>query len=642
MRRATVLATLLLVAVFAAPLQSTAAPAPASELQTAKGVTKPDFPDQITEEYRVNTEHGTLYGWVTRPDPNKYPDLYSDGQGTEGAGIPVVLTLSPYNSLYQPVAGGPHVLTRDEMEYFSERGYAYAQFDIVGVRESGGCYDYGGIRERETGAAIIDFLGGEPDDDGDATDDIDWSNGNVGMIGGSYDGTTQIAAAIEQPKHLKAIIPQVAIDRWYDYAYTGGVRHFLNSENPSDQGFDTPFAFDFGFAAIPPTSDDAASVDVLATRVNPCDRIEHTQRGYQNDPVYDEFWEERDYRRSADRITVPTFVEGGWLDHNVKHWDSTRFYMSLPKSTPKMFAIGQWAHSGSQFKGAQDLRHAWFDKWLLGFDTGVLKLPPVTSQANTGAPTQYSDWPPPGTERVKVPLLAKPSPGALGLDGDDPSYRDIEKTLDEREALDGICDGRCLLFSTEPLTQGVRISGGPILSLRATTDAASTHYSPVVFDQAPDGTLSIISRGFLNTRNRNGLDKSQELTPDKEYTAPVPIWDVDYRVAKGHRLGVAVMSANSLWALPEDDSAATNTINIAGESFLALPISEGAFVLEREARRARKAAREEAAGKDSDGPGSGVGDAGASRNLPATGAGAALPGLALMGLSAAVLRRRRD
>ena len=633
MRFVALVTAALMAAVLAGPLPAAAA---AADVETTKGVTKPDFPDQITEEYRVETEHGTMYGWVTRPDPASYPDLYADGQGDAGPGVPVVLVLSPYNSLYQPVAGGPFVLEREEQTYFPQRGYAYAQFDVVGTRESSGCYDYGGIRERETGAAVIDFLGKQ-----------EWSNGRVGMIGGSYDGTTQIAAAIEQPEHLAAIIPQVAIDRWYDYAYGGGVRYLLNSEEPADEGFDTPFAFDFGFAVIPPTSDDAASASVLETRINPCDRLEHTQRGYDPDPVYDEFWIERDYRRLAERIEAPTFIEGGWLDHNVKHWDSTQLWEALPEDLPKKLVMGQWNHAASQFEDAVDMRHAWFDQWLLGLDTGVMDLPPVDSQLNTGARTQLANWPPPGTQDVQVPLVAQPGPRRLALEGGgQASYRDADKRLTEDEALEGQCNGRCVVFVTEPLTDTIRISGQPTLRLRATSDAASTHYTPVVFAQAPDGTRSVISRGFLNTRNRNGLDASDELTPGQSYVAPAPIWDVDYQVPKGHRLGVAVLSSNAIWAVPEDDSAATNTITLGGPSWLDLPLSEGAASLRNDDARDPQGdddgpAPTDGGETDDGGPGGDVGDADDDRTLPATGAGAVLPALLLLGLSAGLARRRR-
>ena len=648
MRFAALVSALCLALALAAP--ATAAP---EEIETTKGVTEPNYPEFITEEYRFEVDDGTgtqvtMYGWVKRPDPDAYPELYADGQGTEGPGIPTVLVLSPYNSLYQPVAGAPHTLTRAEQTYFPPRGYAYAQFDVVGTRESGGCYDYGGIRERRTGAAVIDALGTQ-----------DWSNGKVGMVGGSYDGTTQIAAAIEQPEHLAAIIPQVAIDRWYDYAYGGGIRYFLNSEDPSDEGFDTPFAFDFGFALIPPTSDDAASVDVLATRIQPCDRLLHTERAYDPDPVYDEFWDERDYRRLAHRVEAPVFLEGGWLDHNVKHWDTTQFFEALPDDHPKKMVIGQWAHSGNQFDDAVDLRHAWFDYWLLGIDTGIMDLPPVDTQLSTGDRLQEADWPPPGTKNVQVALVDEPGPRRLALEGGgEASYRDFDKRLTEDEALEGMCEGRCLVYVTEPLTDTIRISGQPTLRLRATSDAPSTHYTPALFSEAPDGTRSVISRGFLNTRNRNGLDKSDELPADKSYVAPAPIWDVDYLVPAGHRIGVTVQSANVAWALPEDDSEATNTLTMGGSSWLELPLSQGAASLENdlagdpegdtdgEPIHGGEDGSEDGTGNDDDSRGGGsgdggVGDADDNRTLPATGAGAALPGVLLLGLASVMVVRRR-
>ena len=634
MRRcAALLSALGTVLAMAAP--AVAAPA---EIETTKGITKPDFPEQLTEEYRVETEHGVMYGWVTRPDPEAYPDLYADGQGTEGPGIPTVLVLSPYNTLNQPVEELPHELASDVQNFFAPRGYAYAQFDVVGTRESGGCYDYGGIRERETAAAVVDHLGSQ-----------DWSNGNVGMIGGSYDGTTQFAAAVEQPEHLAAIIPQVAIDRWYDYAYGGGIRYLLNSEEPADEGFDTPFAFDFGFGIIPPTSADPASATVLAERINPCDRIEHTQRGYEADPVYDEFWEERDYRMRASKITVPTFIEGGWLDHNVKHWDSTQMYQALGDDVPKKLVMGQWPHSASDFADAENMRHAWFDYWLLGLETGVMDLPPVDTQLNTGKRVQEEDWPPPGTRNVQLALVSEAGPRRLVLEGGgEASYRDIDKRLTEDEALEDQCNGRCLVFVTEPLTDTVRISGQPVLRLRATSDAVSTHYTPVLFSQAPDGARSIISRGFLNTRNRNGLDKSEELPSDASYVAPVQIWDTDYLIPAGHRIGVTVQSANAAWALPEDDSAATNTLDVTGASWLDLPLSQGAASLVNDTAGDRDGDEDgepTGGGDDGDGDGGtgdgGVGDDDDDRSLPATGAGAALPGLLLIGLSAGLVARRR-
>lgn len=514
--------------------------------QTARGLSEPVYSESITEIYRVETAHGVIYGEVMRPVV------------PAGVQVPVILTYSPYNILGAPANQAASIADDATASYFVPRGYARAVFDVVGTRESSGCYDYGGLGERETGAAVVDFLGAQT-----------WANGKVGMIGGSYDGTTQWAAAVQQPKHLTTLIPQVAIDRWYDYAYGGGIRYFLNSENPTDEGFDTPIGFDFGFGFLPPLDVSGAQyADALATRINPCARIEHTQRGYEPDPVYDDFWLERDYRHLADRVQASVLIEGGWLDHNVKHWDSTRMFMALPATHPKRLVIGQWNHSASQFDDAQNIRHAWFDHWLLGLNTGVMKLPAVDSQANDGIRRQDKTWPPTGTADTIFAL-----DGALKLRNTEmPSWSDTNPLLTEEQIFENGCGGACLIFSSEPLTTATRISGSPQLQLQGQTDMASTHLTPVLYAIAPDGTQSIITRGFLNLLNRAGLETSEPVTPGETWNATVEFWDTDYVIPSGHRIGLLLMSSNAIWALPDTTRAAT-TLTVEN-SRLILPLSE--------------------------------------------------------------------
>jgi len=573
MRRSTaqLLAAALAVALLLPLAASAGAQAP--EPETAKGVTQPIYTRRVAEDVRVETPYGSMFGRIIRP-------LTDDGQDVVA---PVILGYSPYNVLNEPDIADDFYAS-----YFVPRGYARAVFDVVGTRNSSGCYDYGGIRERETGRDIVNFLGTR-----------EWSNGKVGMIGGSYDGTTAIATAIEQPEHLAAIIPQVAIDRWYDYAYGGGIRYFLNSERPSDEGFDTPLAFDFGFGALPPSeTDPGTALGVIGSRIDPCDRVEHTNRGYEEDPVYDDFWDERDYRARADRVKAAVLIEGGWLDHNVKHWDSTRFFMALPDDLPKHLVMGRWRHSSSKFPDAQDLRHAWFDRYLMGLDTGVEELPLVDTQLNplegpdgqSGERRQEVSWPPPGTREAAVRLTSAGTTGvdALALevsDGSAPaptraSYVDNNKTLTEEQmfAPGGSPINSFLRFVGEPLAADVRISGGPVLDLLVKSTAPETQYTPVLYDQAPDGSRRIITRGFLNALNRNGLDVSERLPFEEDYRAKVDFWDIDWVLPAGHRLGVVVASANAVWAL-SDVSESTNNLQLTENgidgSVLRLPVSQG-------------------------------------------------------------------
>src|SRR5438093_6323932 len=63
----------------------------------------------------------------------------------------------------------------------------------------------------------------------DGYDTVEWaaalpySNGKVGMFGGSYVGATQFLAAIAKPPHLAGICPNVTASNYHDgWAYQGG------------------------------------------------------------------------------------------------------------------------------------------------------------------------------------------------------------------------------------------------------------------------------------------------------------------------------------------------------------------------------------------------------------------------------------
>lgn len=86
-------------------------------------------------------------------------DLYLP-DGVERA--PVILTLTPYHALYKGL-GDARAL--ESWRYLAE-GYAVAVVDVRGTYESGGCWDYGGLHERQDGYDLVEWLGTQP-----------WSNG---------------------------------------------------------------------------------------------------------------------------------------------------------------------------------------------------------------------------------------------------------------------------------------------------------------------------------------------------------------------------------------------------------------------------------------------------------------------------------
>ncbi|HZI91366.1 MAG TPA: CocE/NonD family hydrolase [Thermoleophilaceae bacterium] len=491
--------------------------------------------------------------------------------------VPVILTYSPYNSLSEGTT--PNLANDDLGQRYVARGYARAVADVLGTRNSSGCWDYGGLKEQQSGVDLVNALSGQS-----------WSNGNVAMIGGSYDGTTanMVAARGADAPGLKAIVPELAISRWHGYAYGSGVRYFGNSERPTDEGVDTPLAFDFGIARTPPTQPTPQLIDAMRDRLNPCDAAEHTERGYDTSPDYDSFWLERDYRKDARRFRASTLVVHGWQDYNVKQSEGVDLYEALRLSTTAsatqpfkhmyMFQGGHQSPSGERFQPVLD---QFFDTTLKGAAPGPDLAPPVITQGrDSTAPGEFREersWPPVGMREARVSLGREATGGTLtfGRAGrSDASYTDSGANTEEtaRRALDA--EAGWLAYKSAPLRTDARIAGTPRLERELTADRDSGQVSPTLVDIAPDGSAKTLSRGHLNLRYRNGLGREQPVPPGRRVSGTVLFSPQDHTVRVGHRLGLIVAGSNTVWAVPNLPAGGTYTVHHGGGgSRLVLPLA---------------------------------------------------------------------
>jgi X-Pro dipeptidyl-peptidase len=522
------------------------------------------------ETFMIPTRGGDVYVEMIRPDV------------PAGTSVPVILTYTPYQLFLESADDGM-------AGFFVPKGYARALAHVVGTGNSGGCWDYGGARERGSGYDLVEWLGTRP-----------WSNGQVGMVGGSYDGTTANMAAVENPPHLATIVPEVAIGEWYGYAYHGGVRYWLMDPGQrqglviDEQGFDTPIAFDLGLALAPPLNPiDPDYGDHLIERLCPgADKIVHIMQGYDSEPDFDAFWRERSYLADAARVDVPVLVQSGWRDYNVKFSESTRWFQALPDGIPSMLVMDQVDHGTPSDPGFnwQTLLHAWFDRYLYGFDTKVEQQPRVRSKANDGVIRDDRAWPPAAVRAISLYLRpGEQLSSQAGLETTIGTYTDTGRTT-ESDALNFKgSTGELLWFQTAPLQRDLRIAGEPRLELLASSGATSTHFTPVLFDLGPPTTpapqceyASVVEactmgRGFLNARYRNGLEQGQDLVPAEPYRATVRFLGNDWVVKKGHRIGLAVMSSNLWWAVPDEQRATTTILSsLDFRSALILPVEGGA------------------------------------------------------------------
>lgn len=90
-------------------------------------------------------------------------------------------------------------------------GFAFATHAIRGTAGSGGCNDLMGPTETADIDQAVTWLGTQ-----------EWSNGNVGMTGVSYDGSTPWAAATTGNPHLKTIIPISGVPDMHGLMYRNG------------------------------------------------------------------------------------------------------------------------------------------------------------------------------------------------------------------------------------------------------------------------------------------------------------------------------------------------------------------------------------------------------------------------------------
>ena len=324
----------------------------------------------------------------------------------DAARQPIILTYSPYNTLSEDPGG---TVAADGLAgTFVPAGYARAVADVIGTRNSTGCWDYGGPKEQQSGVDLVNALSRLP-----------WSNGKVAMIGASYDGTTANMVAVRgtDVPGLAAIVPQAAINHWYGYAYQDGVRYAGNSSVPTDEGIDTPLGFDFGLVRTPPTKPDAASVMDLPTgRYNPCESVQHTQYGYDTTPDYDQFWRDRDYAKDASKVIVPALVTHGWQDYNVKQSEGLDFYEGLTNAPFKLLYMWQGPHGvpGGAYNG---LLADFFAETLQGEDLGLENDQPVYTFGRSGKVpkpvTREDAWPVPGTHELSLSLGRVGATGVL-------------------------------------------------------------------------------------------------------------------------------------------------------------------------------------------------------------------------------------
>ena len=240
------------------------------------------------------------------------------------------------------------------------RGFAVVHAESPGTGESTGCPTSGGPNETNGGKAVVDWLNGRvPAFTSPASDDrvsADWTTGNVGMMGTSYNGTLPEAVATTGVDGLKAIVPISAISDWYDYYRANG----MVRAPFTFQGEDLDILADVVYSR----ADQAICRPVI-------DDLARQQDRTTGD--FSAFWNDRNYMKDVRNVHAAVLAAHGNNDFNVMTKNMAQFYEAIKKlGVPHMLYFHQGGHGGAP---PDVFINLWFTRYLFGVHNGVERLP---------------------------------------------------------------------------------------------------------------------------------------------------------------------------------------------------------------------------------------------------------------------------
>lgn len=467
---------------------------------------------------------------------------------------------------------------------FVERGYAVVIQDVRGRYDSQGVFR---PLEQEPldGDDTLNWIARQP-----------WSDGKIGMLGGSYLGIVQWKAAALNNPHLKAIFPVVAgCDDYRDRFYsTGGAmklgqRLLWMSENLRTPRFHPDFS---KFVLHLPLS----TADVASTG-----RISDMYQEALAHPSNDWFWKAISTREHLAKIRVPVFEVGGWFDNFVE--SDLYAYEALRKNSGvHRIMIGPWPHNmsipftGVNFGPAANValygfETQWFDQFLKGKDTPLLSQPPVRLFVmGINQWREEREWPPPahhkrfyfesgghanslaGDGRLQAHTPPQGAPDRFVFDPRHPvptmggavccnpkvfPWGPMDQRAVEKR-------GDVLVYTTPPLAKDVAVIGLVRVVLYAATSARDTDFTAKLVDVFPDGRAQNLTDGILRLRYRHSLEREQLARPGEIEKVTIDAGVTGNVFQKGHRIRMEISSSN----FPRFDRNPNTGRPIAGETEL--------------------------------------------------------------------------
>jgi X-Pro dipeptidyl-peptidase len=576
-------------------------------IKVSGGVTQPVFSyqDAIREHVRVQSPVDS--DGDGRKDLVRV-DIIRPKETNSGLKVPVIMHESPYYDvpgvgfeLDHKTYGADGNLTKFPLfydNYFVPRGYAFVSVDMIGTRLSDGCPTSGGPSDVLGGKAVIDWLNGRVtayDDTGNPVK-ATWTTGRTGMIGHSGEGALAIGVAGTGVPGLATIVPLAAPSNWYGLWRANGT-----------------------------LTDTKGGQEWLAQWVDTdphekCAAVHQRMTEGSDDATgdYNAYWHELDYRTgpvsNVRNVRASVFGVYGMQDRNVPADQFSTWWTRLPRSVQRKVWVTQYGHL-DPFWARRDVwvttLHKWFDHELMGVQNDILRQPRADVQLGPDRWLTQADWPAP----TRTVTLRPQRDGALGLTPSTGtgSYLDTLRTESATAGDPGSANPYRLAFLTPALTNAMRLSGTPSVSLRVTLDEPTANLGVLLVDygldtridgadplaqglefvdgedcvgestaeddgcyrRAADNTITssfqVVTRGFMDAQNHKSLSRPTPLTPGKAYQITWSMLPQDYEFKAGHRLGLILTGTNDDVTDAEPSTGAEITVDLAGTS-VSLPL----------------------------------------------------------------------
>jgi len=298
----------------------------------------------------------------------------------------------------------------------------------------------------------------------------------------------------------------------------------------------------------------------------------------------DAYWEHGSVCEDYSAIKAAVLSIGGWHDG----YRNTISHLVENLSSPVKGIVGPWIHKYPHYAGPNPaigfLQEAkrWWDQYLKGEDTGVESDPDYRAflmdsvkpkrwlPERPGRWIAEQEWP---SSHIAAKEYVFAAGNSLQLvDSDNESLDELNIAVnspqdcglaageyfpfafgDELPAEQTPDDDRSLCFDGDITTSDTDIVGSPSVTLRVSGNKPKGHVSVRLLDLRPDGTSALITFGMLNLTHRNGHEKPEAMVVDERFDVNIILDQIAYRLPAGHRLRVALSTANwpTLWPSPE-------------------------------------------------------------------------------------------